>query len=121
MKRIAATLSLLLLVACGGGKKVENAETPSEPSPTAAKVETGNPSPEIDLMMKSAEAALKQKNDIEAAATLQSLRESPTLTVDQKLSVQDMIAQAQARLAQRASQGDPQAQAAMKMLQMNPR
>jgi len=118
MRALIASLSLVFLVACSGGKNVETTEAASEAAPTP---EPSAPAPEIDAMIKSAEMALKQKNEVQAAATLQSLREAPTLTVDQKLSVQDMISQAQAKLAERASQGDPQAQAAMRMLQMNPR
>src|SRR5204863_7768699 len=72
--------------------------------------------PEIQAMVSQAAESLKKKDEAAAVATLQALRSTPNLSVDQALAVQDMMVQAQKRLAERAAAGDPQAQAAMEML-----
>jgi hypothetical protein len=119
MKRLVSCLSMVFLVACSGGKKGQTTEAATE-TPATASTTGASAAPEVDFMIKTADMALKQKNEIEAVATLQTLRAEPTLNVDQKLAVQEMMARAQANLAARAAAGDQQAQAALRMMQMNP-
>jgi hypothetical protein len=118
LRPISAFALALLLVACGQ-KQAQSSkdEVVDAKAPAAAQ---GQPS-EVNFLFTQAAESLKKKDEVAAIASLQSLRATPNLTVDQFTAVQDMMAKAQVRLAQRAAAGDQQAQAALKMLQMNPR
>lgn len=111
MKR-AILLGALLLAGCGE-KKVE---TPQELQEAFKAQAVATPTNEVQVLVNSAVTALEKKDSAAAVMTLETLRNTPNLTVDQYMAVQDMIAKAQRDLAARAAAGDPQAKAAMEAL-----
>jgi len=114
-KSIVAALALSLLAGCAE-KKVETAEELKEVFEKKTSEAPQGASAEVQAMVNQAAESLKKKDEVAAVATLQTIRATPDLTIDQALAVQDMIVQAQKRLAERAAAGDPQAQAAMEMM-----
>jgi hypothetical protein len=112
---ILASIALVLFAGCGE-KKVETPEQLKEVFEKKTSESPQGQPPEIQAMVNQAAESLKKKDEAAAVATLQAVRSAPNLSVDQALAVQDMMVQAQKRLAERAAAGDPQAQAAMEML-----
>jgi hypothetical protein len=120
MKHFPLLLLAVLLAACGT-KKVETAEDLQKTFEAKAAGASQGATPEVSAMLNSAVTAIKADDQVAAVAALQTLRSTPDLSIDQRGAVQDMMAKAQGRLAQRAAEGDQQAIAALRMLQMNPR
>jgi hypothetical protein len=75
-----------------------------------------------DSLINDAITAIKNKQNDEAVIILQMVRsQGSTLSSDQLTAVQDIIAEAQKPLIERAAHGDPAALAAMERIRMGKR
>ena len=110
MQRLLLLLILTALAGCSSDSAPELQDAFAEAPPSQTKT-----------LATEAMAAFEQKDYPKAVVNLQSLRSDPTLSVDQTLAVQEMMARVQTELAIRAEQGDPQAQQTLRMLQTLPR
>jgi hypothetical protein len=118
LRQIPVLIVAVLLVACGQ-KQTETSVDEGADTKTSASSQ-GQPA-EVQLLMSQAAESLKKKDEVAAVASLQSLRATPNLSVDQYMAVQDMMAKAQVKLAERAAAGDPQAKAALEMMKYSHR
>lgn len=112
---IAVALCAAALAGCGEKTVETPAQLEAVFAPSTLTASTNQPE-QVQMMVKQVVTALEKKDEATAVMSLEALRNTPDLTVDQVLAVQNMIAQAQKNLAARAAAGDPQAIAAMEAL-----
>jgi hypothetical protein len=120
------SFSILLLGCLLAGcekKKVDTSEL--EKAFQAAKDNSASKKGEMtmtDSLINDAVSAIKKNENDEGVIILQMVRsQGANLSPDQLTAVQDMIAQAQKPLIERAAQGDPAALAAMERIRMGKR
>jgi hypothetical protein len=118
---LVALLAVIFVAACGR-KQAKTAEDLQQAfqNPAGGGGPLSGAKPEVKAWVDQAVTALKADDQVTAVMSLRSLRSSPELTADQSLAVGDMMAKAQAVLAERAAKGDQQAIAALNMLMANP-
>lgn len=95
------------------------------PAASAPEQPAANPAPASPpQMVRQAIAAYKNGNFEDAVTRLQMLRATPTLTPEQRMSLQDSVAAVMAELYAMAEKGDPRAVQAVQQyekLQTRPR
>ena len=115
-KFLAIGVGAALLAGCGE-KTVETPEQLQEvfaaPPPSGV---TNAQAEQVNMLVGQAVTALQKKDEVSAVVALQTLRDTPDLTVDQYMAVQEMMSNAQQSIAARAAAGDPAALAAMEAL-----
>jgi hypothetical protein len=72
-------------------------------------------------MVNDAVQAIKNNDPAEGVVILQGVRSQPNLSAEQLTAVQDMIAQAQKPIIDRADRGDPAAVAALQRIRQSKR
>jgi hypothetical protein len=112
-----------LLSACNKEKKVDTSELEKTFQAATAKSQAKKGEVTVaDTLISDAIAAIKNKQNDEAVIILQMVRsQGSSLSPDQLTAVQDMIAEAQKPLIERAAHGDPAALAAMERIRMGKR
>jgi len=114
-------ITLLLLAGCGKSPKDTG---DLEKTFQAAKGDSGplkSADPTTRAMVNDAVQAIKNNDPAEGVVILQGVRTQPNLSSEQLTAVQDMIAQAQKPLIDRADRGDPAALAALQRIRQGKR
>jgi len=114
-------LSVLVLTGCGrsgtGGSDLEKSFQSGKGAQAGnAPGSMQSADPATKAMVNDAINAIKNNDPAEGVVILQGVRAQPNLTPEQLTSVQDMIANAQKSLVDRADRGDPAALAAMQRI-----
>jgi hypothetical protein len=114
-------LSILVLTGCGrsatDGSDLEKSFQSGKGGPAGnAPGAMQSADPATKAMVNDAITAIKNNDPAEGVVILQGVRAQPNLTPEQLTSVQDMIANAQKSLVDRADRGDPAALAAMQRI-----
>lgn len=79
------------------------------------------PKDEVQQMVNQAVSAMRTNAYVEAAATLQVLKNQPVLTPEQRIAVQNASVAVLARVAEAADRGDPAAMRAVEAIKAMPR
>jgi hypothetical protein len=120
--RYAFILTAGILAGCGEKQVSSPQELKEAFAKPAALADGKTTSPEVKNLVDQAVNALQKKDEVTAVMSLETLRSNPSqLTADQLVAVQDMMAKAQSRLAERAAAGDPQARAALEAMKFKHR
>jgi hypothetical protein len=108
--------AVIWLTGCGGDSPVTAVKTLDSAFAHPGEGISAEDADRNKALVEMALAASKSNDLVTAASSLQALRASRSMTVDQHMAVQDAMSSFQANLAQRADHGDPAARAALDSL-----
>lgn len=117
MKKLFLICVCAMALSGCGEKTVETPEELQEvfAAPPASGA-TNAQTEQVQMLVGQAVTALQKKDEVSAVVALQTLRDTPDLSVDQYMAVQEMMSKAQQSIATRAAAGDPAAIAALEAL-----